>query len=57
MSMTLALKLKAAGKDTDYAPFWDKPRCEADYPARNRVSSTKAIPLSRPPCWALYGII
>ncbi len=55
--MTLALKLKAAGKDTDYAPFWDKPRCEADYPARNRVSSTKAIPLSRPPCWALYGII
>ena len=32
IGMTLALKLAAAGKDTDYALVWDKPHCEADYP-------------------------
>lgn len=32
VSMTLALKLKHAGKDTDYALVWDQPHCEADYP-------------------------
>ena len=32
VSMTLALKLANAGKDTDYAPVWDLPHCEADYP-------------------------
>ena len=32
MSMTLALKLMAEGKDTDYALVWDRPHCEADYP-------------------------
>ncbi len=32
VSMTLALKLLQAGKDTDYALVWDKPHCEADYP-------------------------
>ncbi len=32
VSMTLALKLAQAGKDTDYALVWDKPHCEADYP-------------------------
>ena len=32
VSMTLALKLANAGKDTDYALVWDLPHCEADYP-------------------------
>ncbi|MGM9538223.1 MAG: hypothetical protein ACI3VN_07825 [Candidatus Onthomonas sp.] len=32
MSMTLALKLAAAGKDVEYRLIWDKPHCEADYP-------------------------
>lgn len=32
VSMTLALKLAAAGKKTDYALVWDKPHCQADYP-------------------------
>ena len=32
VSMTLALKLTTAGKDTDYALVWDLPHCEADYP-------------------------
>ncbi|MCR5161926.1 MAG: hypothetical protein K6C06_09170 [Lachnospiraceae bacterium] len=32
ISMTLALKLTAEGKDTDYALIWDRPHCQADYP-------------------------
>lgn len=32
VSMTLALKLAAAGKTVDYALVWDQPHCEADYP-------------------------
>lgn len=32
VSMTLALKLAAEGKDTDYALVWDLPHCQADYP-------------------------
>lgn len=32
VSMTLALKLAAAGKPVDYALVWDQPHCEADYP-------------------------
>ena len=32
ISMALALKLAADGKDTDYALVWDQPHCEADYP-------------------------
>lgn len=32
ISMTLALKLAAAGKNVDYALVWDKPHCDADYP-------------------------
>lgn len=31
-SMTLALKLAAAGRSVDYKLVWDKPHCEADYP-------------------------
>lgn len=31
-SMTLALKLAAAGKSVEYHLIWDKPHCEADYP-------------------------
>lgn len=31
-SMTLALKLAAAGRPVDYQLIWDKPHCEADYP-------------------------
>lgn len=31
-SMTLALKLAAAGSPVDYKLIWDKPHCEADYP-------------------------
>lgn len=32
MSMTLALKLIAAGKNVEYNLVWDQPHCEADYP-------------------------
>ena len=32
ISMTLALKLAAAGKNVNYALVWDKPHCDADYP-------------------------
>lgn len=33
ISMALALKLKNAGRDVDYALVWDMPHCEADYPS------------------------
>lgn len=32
VSMTLALKLAADEKDTDYSFVWDLPHCEADFP-------------------------
>ena len=32
VSMALALKLKEAGKEADYALVWDRPHCQADYP-------------------------
>lgn len=32
VSMTLALKLAAAGKQVDYQLVWDQPHSEADYP-------------------------
>ncbi|WP_373214583.1 hypothetical protein [Ruminococcus sp. 5_1_39BFAA] len=32
VSMTLALKIAAAGKKVDYQMVWDQPHCEADYP-------------------------
>jgi hypothetical protein len=31
ISMSLALKLMEAGKDTDYELVWEKPHSEADY--------------------------
>lgn len=31
MSMTLALKLAAAGKEVDYEIVWEEPHCQADY--------------------------